>query len=395
MIAASRFVSDAKGEFKGGSSLSVNWSSLMRRAARKVLGNINPDTMKLTRAVYGGVTRQQFVHFMDPDIKKPVALYKNDGKRKWTYLPPVAFAKDTEKSNKFTIAYNNGVPFLVVAHDESGTTLVIDNMEDVTGMTGTATPAVNSHDFLSGSAAVQATFDDTGKTLIRTIDDGPLDLTDYLRGTAFVPIRLSSAANIASIKLRLRTDASNYYEVSSASDSINSNLVNGWNFVRFEMAGRSTTGSPTLTNIVSWVLVITTDSGTTATCVIDRMTLQQTAPLWLEGYTDEMFVNAAGTSSVSIDDINTDQVNIDEEVADIFHYELCLLVEQPADASKDGASTSAFTAQLKRAYGNYYENHPSEQLPVSYNILPQMNREMPTSSGVLGDFSEFRNPNSE
>jgi hypothetical protein len=394
MILASRFVSDAKGEFKGGSSLSVNWGSLLRRAARKVLGNINPDTMKLRRAVYGGITKQQFAHFMDPDIKKPVALYKNDGDRKWTFLPPVAFAKDKDLSNKFTIAYTNGIPFLMVAHDEPGSTLVIDEMENVTGMTGTATPAVNSHDFLSGDAAVQAAFDSTGKTLIRTIDDGPLDLTDYLRGTVFIPVRISTASKLASLTLRLRTDGSNYYQVTTTADDIEDNIVNGWNVLRFDMANRSTTGTPTVTNIVDWMLTITADSGETVTCVIDRMTLQKTAPLWLEGYTDKMFVDSSGNLSTNCDP-SSDSLNIDEEVADILHYELCLLVEQPADSSKDGASTSNFAAQLKRAYDNYYENHPSEQLPVSYNITPQMNRETPVSSSVLGDWSTYRDPNSE
>lgn len=393
MILASRIISDVKGDFKGGSSLSVNWPSLLRRAARKVLGNINPDTLKLTRAVYGGVTRHQFVHFMDPDIKKPSSLFKNDGVPRWTFLPPAAFKQAADKANRFTVSWMNGVPFLVVAHDEAGSTLVIDEMDDVTGMAGTASPSVNSRDFMSGGAAVQAAFTDAGLTLTRTIADGPLDLTDYLRGTVFIPIRVSSALKFASATLHLRTSVGNYYAVTTAADGIAANVVNGWNFLRFEMENRSTTGSPTVTSIADWVLTITATTGQTVTCVIDRMTLQKSAPIWLEGYTDEMFVDANGNTSSSVTDVNSDYVNITEEVAEILHYELCLLVEQPADASKDGASTSNFATQLTRAYAAYNLNNPSEELAISYNIQPQMNRETDEGDGILGDFSTYRSNN--
>ena len=356
----------------------------MRRAAQHLLKNINPDQLKLRRAVYGGVTKDSFIHFMPAEIAKPVALYKNDGSRKWSYQPPQHWFSKGE-DDKFSVASINGVRFLAVRHSEPGATLVIDDMDDITGMTGTATPAVNDHDFISGEAAVQATFDDTGKTLIRTMDDA-LDLTDYLRGTVLIPIRVAAEADVASITLRLRTDASNYYQVTTTADDIEDYLINGWNFLRFNMENRTTTGSPTVTNIVDWVLVITATTGDTVVCVIDRMTLQQNAPLWLEGYSNTLFLDGttgAAKSDVSVDD---DDVNIDEELADILHYELCLLVEQAGNSSKDGNSSSAFAAQLKRAYSTYYENHPSEELPMSYSILPQMNRSTePSGAGGLLD----------
>lgn len=378
MILATRFVSDAKEDFQGGSALSVSWPSLLRRAARKLLGNVNPDNLKVRRAVYGGITAQQFVHYMPEDIVKPVTLYKNDNDRKWGFMPPKPFFAKTQ-TDKFTVAPVNGVRFLVVAHTEAGSTLVIDDMDTITSMGGTATPAVNSNDFVSGAAAVQASFTDAGLYLSRTLTTA-LNVSEYLRGTVFVPVRLSEASSVASIKLRLQTDAGNYYEVSSDNDDINDSLVDGWNFVRFSMENRATTGAPTDSNITAWRLTITTTTGLTITAVIDRMTLQKNAPLWLEGYSDRIFVDGttgAAKSDVSTTSTDGDYVNVDEELADILHYELCLLVEQAGDASKDGNSSSAFAAQLKRAYANYFENHPSEEEPLSYNIAPELNRETP------------------
>lgn len=372
-ILASRIISDAKEDFQGGSALSVSWDSLLRRAGRHLLGNINPDNLKLRRDVYGGITRESFVHFMPSEIVKPVALYLNDGDRKWEFQPPHHYFSQigANESNKFTIASINGVKFLVVRHSEPGSTLVIDEMDDITSMGGTATPAVNSRDYISGGASIQASFTDAGLTLSRTLDEA-IDVTEYTRGLVLLPAKLSSAANVASIKLRLLTDVSNYFEVTTTADDIEDYLIQGWNFIRFDVANRTTTGSPTLTNITSWLLTVTADSGQTITVLIDRMTLQKSAPLTLEGYSDKLFIDATTGAAKSDVDSDVDSINIDEELADILHYELCLLVEQAGNKRED--SVGSFSSQLKRAYANYYENHPSEALPLSYNISPDLNR---------------------
>lgn len=381
-IAASRIISDVKEDFQGGTALSVSWDSLLRRAGRKLLGNINLDTLKQRRPVYGGITRQSFVHYMPPEIVKPSALYMNDGDRKWEYQPPAHYFSQigVNEQNKFTVGIVNGLRFLIVRHTEAGSTLVIDEMDDITSMTGTATPAVNANDYLSGGASVQASFTDAGLTLIRSTEE-TLDITDYLHGAVLMGARLPSALTISSISLRLRTDASNYYTVTTTADDIEDSFVAGWNMLRFSMETRTTTGSPTVTNINSWLLTVTATTGQTITVLIDRMTLQKSAPLWLEGYSDTLFIDGTTGAAKSDVDSTADSVSVDEELADILHYELCILVQQAGNKKRD-SSMESFTAQLKRAYANYYENHPTEAIPLSYSILPQMNKNTePSGSG--------------
>jgi len=395
MIEATTLKSDVQQEFEGGNSLAVDWDSLIRRAVENVLDNCRPETAKRRVPIYGGLAQDLYAYYCPTDVLVPSDLYDNEGQlqqasgsRKFTYSPPAQFYKQ-QKNNTYTTEYINGVRFLIVRHNKTTSSLTIEDMNVVGTTAGTVTPTLNEHDFLSGGASLQAVFTSAGLEWGKTFSTAK-DLTNYLKGTLIVPCKLNTATNIASIKFRFKTDDSNYYEVVSTADSIGDYFVDGWNMVRFSMANRTTIGSPTVTNITKWSVVVTTDTGTTETVIFDKVTLHQSAVYYLEYYSNKLFVDGADSSWKATCEIsNSDKIRMDRDVSGILHYELCLLVVQSSTFDAvDGQASKRFEGQLRRKYEAYWANHPSSEAPLSYSKSPQIDINIDTAFGRLQDNTE-------
>lgn len=372
MIEATTLIADIKGDFEGGNSLSVDWDTMIRRGIENVLDNCRPETLKRTVPIYGGLAQDLYMYYCPSDVLVPSEIYTNDGLRKFSYLPPKQYYRKL-KTNTFTIEYLNGVRFLVVRHDITKSSQIIDSMDSV-GTKNGGSVAINQHNYLSGSASIEATFTDAGVTLKDTLTTA-IDISDYLRGTAILPSYLTSAAKLTSLKVRLLSSAGNYYELSSLADSIGDYLRDGWNMVRFDMANKTTTGSPDATAITDWEIIGTTDTGETLTIIFDKFTIQKTNPYYFEYYSNRPYVSGSTGAmwQETISFSNNDKINLDRDTAGILHYEICLLVTQSSTFDAvDGQASKRFEGQLKRKYEAYWENHPSSEEPLSYSKSPEI-----------------------
>ena len=365
MKLVSTLIDDIQEDFEGGNSLACDWNIIIRRAVQNALENINPTTLKRNVPIYGGFLRDVYVYYCPANVRVPVALETNDKTRSFTYVPSKVFYKD-RNVNTFTIETINGYRFLVSFHQLSVTMETIDEMDDITGMTGTATPVLNEQNYLTGSGSISGTFTDAGNTLLRTLDES-LDLSDFDRGVIILPSYFINAENIASISIKLKTDATNYYSVSSTVDSIGSTFVNGWNRVRFLVKNMSPTLSPDLADITAWEVTATTVTGETETILFDNITIHKSAQYYLEFYSDQPFVDGVSGAWISeVDYNNGDYLNMNEDECAIVHYEACILL------STNDSQRNTFASQLKRKYTNYYAENPSDAEPFSYNITEEI-----------------------
>lgn len=369
MYLISQEITDLKAEFEGGKSLAVDWYAIIRRASDKMLGMIYPDTLTRRVPVYGGLSRDLHVYYCPTDVLVPSFLYPNSqnmGGRKYTYRAQKAFMERSEELT-FTLVYINKIRFLLVRHAESPSVLTLNDMDDVTEIGGTASSiAQNEFNFISGTGAVQASFDDSGKYLSGTLASAE-DITDYIHGIALVPCNWLDPAKVASVTLQLLTSSGNYFQIISTSDSIGDSFVAGLNMVRFELANRTSTGSPSLTSIASWKLIITMTSGQTQTVIVDKLTLQKSAHHNFEYVSNKPFVD--GTTGFFKDTPESgDYINLDRDARGCLHYEACLIVGKPSIAGLN------FGNELAREYQNYWANHPSAAQAISYNIAPQIAR---------------------
>ena len=173
-------ITDLKSEFEGGKALSVDWYAILRRAGDKLLGQIYPETLKRSVPVYGGISKDLLIYYCPADVLVPAELFPNTGDREspYTYKPPSHFYAHPEEKS-FTIEYINKVRFIVIRHGKSTETLEIDDMEEVGTKTGTAgSIALNDFNYIEGSAAIQGSFDDSGKYISDNFDSAT-DISEF------------------------------------------------------------------------------------------------------------------------------------------------------------------------------------------------------------------------
>src|SRR3954452_24339194 len=125
----SREITDLKQEYEGGTSFSVDWYSLLRRGGENLLDNINPETLKRTVPIYGGITRNLQVYFCPADVEVPERLYSLDATIWFDFVPAAEFYRHPHTRRVFTIEYVNGARFIVVRYPVAGALLTVDPMD--------------------------------------------------------------------------------------------------------------------------------------------------------------------------------------------------------------------------------------------------------------------------
>src|SRR3990167_7981130 len=370
----SEAITEIRGEFEGGKAMSLDFFAQLKRGARNTLNNINPETLKRRVPIFGGIANNMVVYYCPEDVRVPSAIYKQPHDRRpvATYTDPAHFFSQNKK-DLFTLEYINGVRFLLVRQSIPYTVLTIDEMDEIGTKVSDETLTVNQFNFISGSGALQRQFSPNsatpGANTVSDTFDNELDISDFLNGLVIIPAVFENAENIAVVKFRFKNDDDNYITLSSVTDSIGDNFINGLNMVRLTLANRVATGTPVFTSIASWELVIETTAGEEETVIIDKITLQKSAHYYFEYYSNRMFIDGT-TGAWKESPAKGDLVNLAQEARDILHYETVLLIAQGNTKIRQSRSGfDNFTGQLSRVYNSYWEKFPSTEEPVSYNTL--------------------------
>lgn len=375
MYPVNQEITDLKGEFEGGKSFSLDWYAKLRLGARTMLDQINPDTLKREVPIYGGLTRHLQVYYCPDDVEVPDRLFDASDRRVFfDYVPPRHFYEKPNRRNLYTIEYVNSVRFIVVRHPMSATALTLDEMNDPSEtFGGDVSLSKNSFNILPGAvASLEGTFSDTAYTVNRDISTSPLDISLLLKGIGIVPLNVDTASDILAIRLLLKTDDSNYYQVQSTQDSIGNYLRDGQNMVRFWINNSVPTGAPDPTKINKWELQVQMKSGKSQTVIIGKMTVQQSHLFLLSYQSNLLFVDKT-TGAWKDTPASGDSINLNRTGLAILHFETCRTVIQGAKTERVNASESQrIDTNLARAYSSYYSRYPSAEQPLSYNISPEI-----------------------
>lgn len=145
---------------------------------------------------------------------------------------------------------------LRVSADVEDQTTQVSTMEDTNWRTrdtdgvNDSDVKVDNDDYTEGAGSIRFqtdTTDTTDSTVgIQNTALTAFDISTYLaRGSAFVDAKLTTAdTGIHSLTLRLGSDSDNYYQVSDSTQNDCTPFVTGWNKVRFDLSGKTTTGTP-------------------------------------------------------------------------------------------------------------------------------------------------------
>jgi hypothetical protein len=210
---------------------------------------------------------------------------------------------------KTTVEYDSGTGTLRIVSGIPSPRAILDSMTDDVGWTaaGSASGLVEDAT-VYWQAPASLRFNLTGAsvgTLTKSVPSQ--DLTAYQGiGVAFLALYVpSTVANLTSITLRIGSDASNYYEVTVTTGFIEAFKANKWQLIAFDLAGATTTGSPTIT-AMDYVQVRVTHGASIANVHVGDLWIALPSPTTLIYETDAIFLNTTISQAPSNTITNND-----------------------------------------------------------------------------------------
>ena len=234
---------------------------------------------------------------------------------------PIEISRDYNHSKvNFTTEWRNGMKLLRVQPGTINDTPIMIHDCNTTDSNGTVTATgdansleVNSVFYINGNAALD--FNITPLTSVATLEFTGItsvDISTITRDGAFtvaVFVPDSLVGYITNVKLRVGTDASNYYEMTANKTAYGSNFIHGFNIVRFERRSATTVGTVDETAIVYTAFDITHTSSEAVTGVkVDAIYAHKGIGYNLYYYSDNHFQSPEGVflrepSSITYADI--------------------------------------------------------------------------------------------
>jgi hypothetical protein len=264
--------------------------------------------------------------------------------------------------------------------DVNDTSLMVASFNSKTADGGTwavyndATNAVNDGDnYVEGSGSVK--FDLTGAATTAGLYNSALDTFDLTKykdnGSAFVWIYVNTIANLTNFILEIGNSTSNYYSMTATTNNEGVAFYVGWNLVRFDFSGKSTTGTVTDTTAKHVRLYMTKSAGKS-----DDGYRFDGLSLHTGEYYDVMYYSRYGwQTNAGVWQENssaaTDKLNCDTDEFDL------LVAKGKVEVAKEMREYD----QLKIAEGEYAKlvalyrmNNPSKRMPTILKITTRPNR---------------------
>lgn len=165
---------------------------------------------------------------------------------------PEEFYRNFETFN-FSVDDSNAYTKLLISLPIDDSTLTVSELDSITGWSAfdvsTSNVRLDTQNYMKGSSSIafdiNAVSGTTAGIVSSTITS--FNFTDYLYGSCFVWAFIKDSTNITNYKIRVGSDSSNYYEVTTTTSHEGIPFQNGWNLLRFDMSSKVATGTPITT----------------------------------------------------------------------------------------------------------------------------------------------------
>jgi hypothetical protein len=375
-------ISDAENELTGmlhGTSLNqiFDLNGVFNRAARRVMQDIDPPETKVFTQ-FGQVWQGVYEYDCPVDLKGDKVIYLlpqanvqlNDYIGQ-SYSQPFEIQRNFTLAPQFNVNYSNGTRILKVNVPQlpQGAQL---NAADAVSDNGTWTAGTNvsnvqsdSQYFTSGaSGSVSFTIAAGVNPSTANIYNGTmgsLDLTNQFNNAYFFfQVYLPNASGFTNVKLRVGSDATDYYEQTFTTNYFGNAFIDGWNQLGGVWSGFTTTGSPDVTAI-NYIDVIFTYDGTTQTQVRINQFYCRLGTIFNIGYYSKyLFRDTAGNFKEETDSEN-DYINLDTDGRNLFLYAAAIeAVQQQQGLSGMFFDDPSFNAKYNDALAEYQAKYKSE-----------------------------------
>ena len=281
---------------------------------------------------------------------------------------------DRDKDNQtLSVEYDEGTKFLRVVDKTLSRAIGVTSTDsdDYTAGTGVSNIAEDTVIFSEGGKSIR--FDVSSGSNLITWAGTAVDLSTHTQKSSFFAwVYLPDASIISSIKARVGSGASDYYEITGTVHF--GSTRNGWNLYRFDWDGVSDAGTTDEANTDYVRYEITTTSADTDIRV-GTLTSKLPYPRELVYYSKNLFKSSAGTY-LNLPTAETDVLQLDTDAENIFFYECCEII---AGDMSDTEKQKEFRKMLGvddfgretggGLYADYRADKPSEAMKTqtSYN----------------------------
>lgn len=288
----------------------------------------------------------------------------------WDLTTPEEFDryKEDNYSNRHLVALSNDdqVRTLLLASCVDDTSIVIDGLDSVGDWEGFGDGenlTLDTDDYVKGNGSINWDINATGGTTAGIYNESldEFDITDYAgTGSIFTWVYLSDATNVTNFIIRVGSDSSNYYYVTVTTKNDGTAFEGGWQLVRFDLSGKSETGSVDEDACTYVALYMTKDAAKTSETDyrFDQIILKKGIHYYLKYYSKYGWISNAGTR-LENSTATTDTLMCEADEYDMILAKVCSLMEQ--HLGNDYASEK-FERDYQNKKANYIFKNPSQAL---------------------------------
>lgn len=270
--------------------------------------------------------------------------------------------------------YRRGNQIVRIADAKTQPKVIVDSMGDTTGWVAAGNASGLSLDRTvyyqqPGALRFNLAASVTVGTLAKTLTNNGLDLTDYKGvGVAFLAL-MEPSTHLASVELRIGSDANNYYSVTATTGFAGSLIALTYQLMAFDLATATTVGSPTITAMDYVELLFTSDGTAMNNVRVGGLWISLPSPHEALYYSSNIFLataaNAAPSASIAA---VSDQILLSDAPYNIFVREAARAVAQQEGAGVASSIVEGIDLELDGGtnkiglYDKYRGSNPSEEL---------------------------------
>lgn len=312
-------------------------------AANRMLARIDTEetrrTVTMTTPFYDNVNDYALVtdYKRMIDLRPQVNRQGQPGLSHFSQTGPRQFSERLDP-NSLSIRWNNMVRTLRCQKLPTGNVITMDTFDTATSngswsantdASGLYTEVLN---YVEGNGALGFNLSgSTGAAYLLNSTSSATDLSAYLyedSSNLFFWIPVGYSSRFTSFKLLRGSSASAYKEVTITTKADGTAFSDGWNQLRFDWNGASTTGSPDDTKNTYRKFTIAYSIGTAISgCLIDNWTDSLGTLYEMEYYSEYLFRTSAG-AWISVPTSDTDLINVGPNSYEIFKTEMMIDITQ-------------------------------------------------------------------
>jgi len=356
---------DIKSNFEGGTSLTVDFKSIIKRAFRKMSMKINPSSLKIEKDLYSGLVKENTDDLVVGENMDKFSRMWNLSTGIRHKFRPLNYLKELtgESGNVAVVNKLNYDIVKTYPANQDSIFHLIDNFEDISSFDVTATSVNLIKDkvySINGSDSILATFTETKTELSKTLDNS-ISVDDIKEdGVAVFPIFFKEL-NIQSFKLIL-TSLNGSTRTITYDPAL---LQTGLNILDLKLESSVDVGTPT--DINKFKIQIVPISGKEQKIYLERAVLHTKSTEKIVFFTNRFVLDSKTMSPKTIPENGADILRLSEDEYEIMIMEASILTGYKATKRKNMTrEKQEFKADLREAYQSYTGD--SDREARSYNI---------------------------